>query len=270
MKRFNLVFLASMATLTATSVRAQHSDVLLRSDGTTTLIGGAVDLDMEEGPSTFNFETRVFEGVFIKPTTPTPPFGYDFERDEPGFYSDPTVPIGQNLPASAGVSLRLDAFSLGGAADTTFYWDGSGEVDFTPLASAQPGVAFTFAPIAPDPFATVDGSSFLDDHPLFGLTGGAADGVYLSRMRAKVDGLVESDPIYITWLANSLLTDEETAEELEEAFEAFEAGGADPILGGTNFAFFEEAVEFAEGIPEPSTALLSLAAVAGLAARRNR
>lgn len=273
MKRFNPLFQlfpVAIAMLTATAAQAQHSDILVRSDGTKTLVGGAVDLDMEEGPSTFNLDARVFEGVFINPDVPTPPFGYDFERDEPGFYSDPTVPVGQNLPADADVSLRLDSFSLGGGHDTTFYWDGSGEVDFSPLASAQPGVAFTFAPMAPAPFATVDGTAFLDDHPLFGLTGGAADGVYLARMRVQVGLLEESDPIYITWLANSVLTDEEIAEELEEALEAFEAGGPDPMVGGVNFAFFEEAVEFAETIPEPSSALLLLLSSVGLAVARKR
>lgn len=260
----------ALATFTSTATHAQHSDVLVRSDGTTTLIGGAVDLDGEEGGPFFNLDARVFEGVFINPDMPQAPFNYDFERDEPGFYSDSTVSVGGNLASGAAVSLALEPFSIGLGSDTTHYWDGSGEVNFTPLSTAQPGVAFTFAPMAPDPFATVDGSLFLDDHPIFGLTGGAADGVYLARMRVTVDGLAESDPFYIAWLASSALVDEDLAEELEEALEEFEEGGPEPVVGGVNFAFFEEAVEFAEGIPEPASALLLLTACGGLALRRKQ
>ncbi|TWT97854.1 hypothetical protein Pla108_20070 [Botrimarina colliarenosi] len=270
MKLSAQLFLTVLTMLTATSVHAQHADILLRSDGVKALVGGAVDLGAEEGGPFFNLDARVFEGVFINPAAPTPPFGYDFERDEPGFYSDTTVPVGQNLPAGAGVSLMLDPFSLGAGTDTTFYWDGSGAVDFQPLTTTQSGVAFTFAPMAPAPFATVDGTSFLDDHPLFGLSGGAADGVYLARMRLVVDGLEPSDPFYIAWLASSVLVDEETAEQLEGALEAYEQGGPEPIVGGVNFAFFEEAVDFANGIPEPSTALLATSACGALLARRKR
>lgn len=262
--------LLALAMLPTTMAHAQHSDVLVRSDGSKTLVGGAVDLSMEEGGPFFNLDARVFEGVFINPAVPTPPFGYDFERDEPGFYSDSTVPVGQDLAPGADVSLRLDPFSLGSRTDNTFYWDGSGAIDFTPLSTAQPGVAFTFAPSDPSPFATVDGASFLDDHPLFGLTGGAADGVYLARMRLVVEGLAPSDPFYIAWLANSVLIDEDTAEKLEEALEAFEGGGPEPVVRGVNFAFFEEAVEFAEGIPEPSATLLALTAFAGATVIRRR
>lgn len=249
---------------------AQHSDVLLRSDGAKVVIGGAVDLDMEVGGPFFNLDTLHFEGVFINPAAPTPPFGYDFERTEPGFFSAASVPVGQTLPPNADVSLRLTPFSLSSGTDVAFYWDGQGEVDFQPLSTAQPGVDFTFAPRAPAPFAATDGSSFLDDHPLFGLTGGAADGVYLVSPSAAVAGLEESDPFFMVWLASSVLVDEDIAEELEEALELFEAGGAEPIVGGVNFAFFEEAVEFAETIPEPSAvtgALLALA-ISGLARRR--
>lgn len=247
-----------------------HSDVLVRSDGTKVLIGAAEDLDMEEGGPFFDLETRVFEGVLIDPATPTPPFGYDFERDEPGFYSDPTVPVGQNLPANADLALTLNAFSLGGAADTAFYWNGAGEVDFQPVSAGQPGVGFTFAPTAPSPFASTDPSGFVDDHPLFGLTGGAADGVYLTQVELSVAGLATSDPFYMVWLANSALTTDTLAEELEEALEAFEEGGPAPVVAGVDFSFYEEAVEYAEGIPEPAAAFLAALAIGVTGAARRR
>lgn len=263
-------FSALMFLVTAASASAQHSDVLLRSDGSKVLIGGAFDLSMEEGPSTFDLETHVFEGVLIDPAVPTPPFGFDFERTEPGFFSAPGLPVGDDLPANADVALSLSTFSLGAGSDTAYYWDGVGEVDFRPLSAAQPGVNFTFAPMAPSPFATTDGAGSMDDHPLFGLTGGAADGVYVISPVVSVEGLADSDPFLMVWLASSVLIDEDTAEQLEEALEAFEGGGPDPMVGGVNFAFFEEAVEFVESIPEPSSVLLALLASAAVGALSRR
>lgn len=245
-----------------------HSDVLLRSDGTKTLVGAASDLAMEEGGPFFDLETNVFEAVFFNPASPQFPFNYDFERGEPGFYSEPGLSVGLDLPGSADVSLALTPFSLPTGTDTAFYWDGSGAVDFQPISVAQPGVAFTFAPMGPSPFATTAAGGSLDDHPLFGLTGGAADGVYLVRPSATVAGLDASDPFSMVWLASSVLTTEDLAEELEEALEAYEEGGPEPVVGGTNFAFFEEAVEFAEGVPEPSAGLLVVVGAAVSAFRR--
>lgn len=261
------LFAAALAVSCFASVASAHSDVLVREVGGQVAIGAAEDLAGEEGGPNFDLDTTVFEGVFLNPAVPTPPFGYDFERDEPGFYSEPGLAVGNDLPANADMTLSLDLFSLPSGTDSTFYWDGAGAVDFQPVSTAQPGVAFTFAPAQ---FATTDNTSFVDDHPLFGLTGGAADGVYLSRLRLDVDGLATSDPFYMVWLASSVLDSEALAEELEEAIEAFEDGGPAPIVAGTDFSFFEEAVEFADAIPEPSAALLALLALAAPAAARRR
>ncbi|WP_197524948.1 PEP-CTERM sorting domain-containing protein [Botrimarina hoheduenensis] len=253
--------------LVATNSVYAHSDVLVRDVAGKVAIGAAADLGMEEGGPFFDLETKVFEAVFYNPAAASPPFFYDFERDEPGFFSAPSVPVGTTLPGSADLTLSLEAFSLGGAHDTTFFWDGSGTVDFQPLAAAQPGVAFTFAPAQ---FATTDVFGAVDDHPLFGLTGGAANGVYLSRMRLDVTGLATSDPFYMVWLAHDALVSEDLAEELEGALEAFEEGGPAPVVAGVDFSFYEEAVEFAEGVPEPSSGLLvvlALSALAGISRR---
>lgn len=267
--RFKIALAAlAAATVFSTTASAQHSDVLLRSDGTQVLIGAAEDIDMEEGGPFFNLDTTTFEGVFLAPAAPTPPFNFDFERDEPGFFNSPAATVGQNLPGNADVSIELTAFSLPSGTDDTFYWDGTGEVDFQPLSTAQSGVEFTFDFVTPAPFTTTAADGSLDDHPIFGLTGGAADGVYLIGPSVTVGDLDASDPFYMAWLASSALSTEELAEELEEALEVFEEGGPDPVVGGVNFAFFEEAVEFAEAIPEPTSAVLGALALVGLVARR--
>lgn len=267
MRYINLLHILSVAVTAAfaTSVSA-HSDVLLRSDGSRVVVGAAEDVDGEEGGPFFDLDTFVFEGVFLNPAIPTPPFGFDFERDEPGFFSGTSVTVGQDLPANADVSLSPAPISLPTGTDSVFYWDGAGEVDFQPLASAQPGVSFA---LDSPTFGSTSAASFLDDHPLFGLTGGAADGVYLASFSAGVEGLEASTPFLTVWLAHTSLVDEATAETLEEALEEYEEGGPEPVVGGVNFAYFEEAVEFAQTVPEPSALLVAgLAAVAGLARRR--
>jgi hypothetical protein len=265
MRLTNAFVLTGLACLTADA--AAHSDILLRSIGGQVVVGAAEDLSGEEGGPFYHLDEKVFEGVFLNPAMPTPPFGYNFERTEPGFFSAPGLPEGDDLPASAAISLALSSFSIGAANDITYYWDGTGEVDFQPLSVAQPGVSFAFGPAS---FASTDVTGAVDDHPLFGLTGGAADGVYLVSPVVSVEGLVDSDPFYMVWLASSVLVDDETAEELEGALEAYEAGGPDPIVGGVNFAFFEEAVDFAGSIPEPTSAALAVLGAAMCGAVRRR
>jgi hypothetical protein len=258
--------LAVAVAATAASLAHAHSDVLVRYDAAsnTTLVGAAEDIDAAEGGPFFDLETRVFEGVFINPAVATPPFGFAFERDEPGFYNGPEVTIGDNLPGSADLTLVEEAFALASGFDTTFFWNGSGSVDFQPLSIAQPGVDLTFSPAV---FAATDANGNVDDHPLFGLTGPALDGVYLSRTTLSVGGAAPSEPFYFVWLASSVLTSDLDAEELEELLEAYEEGGPAPVFGGVDFSFYEEAVEFAEGIPEPSSAVLAALAMFGLARR---
>ncbi len=244
-----------------------HSDILLRDVGGQVVVGAAEDLSGEEGGPFYHLDEKLFEGVFVKSAAPVPPFNYDFERTEPGFFSAPGLPAGNDLPANADISLSLSSFSIGAANDVTYYWDGMGEVDFQPLSITQPGVKFAFGPAS---FASTDANSAVDDHPLFGLTSGAADGVYLVSPVVSVAGLADSDPFYMVWLANSVLVDDETAEELEGALEAYEEGGPEPIVGGVNFAFFEEAVEYVGAIPEPSTALLAMLAASLVGVTRRR
>lgn len=246
--------------LFASIASAQHSDVLLRSDGSQTLIGAAEDIG--EVDQSFDLETNVFEGVFI----PGNPMLGDpaLVRDEPGFFSSPVATVGQDLPGNADVSVAFSPFSLPGGSDSVFFWNGqSAEPDFEPLSTTQPAVTFS---LGGSPFGMTAADGSIDEHPDFGLDGPFADGAYLVGLTATVDGLDASEPFYMVWLADQLIGDEDDAEALEELFELFEAGGAEPEFGGKNFAFFEEAVEFAEAIPEPSAMLLLLVSLTGVAA----
>lgn len=267
---------AVVATTALASSALGHSDVLVRRDGTKVQIGSAAELD--EDPE-FDLETRVFEGVFIKPGTP---FDFTFTREEPGFFSGesapgfptPTTP-GLPLPTNADVTLSFSPFNLGGPADTTFYWDGTGAVDFQPLSLAQPLVSDE---IDPAQFTNTGPSAAFDTHPDFGIDGPALDGVYLSRYVLDVAGLETSDPFFIVWLAESDFVTEvdpddtvPTAEAFEEALEAFEDGDAtDIIVAGENYNFYEEAVEFAAAIPEPNSVALAMIGLVAAARRRRR
>lgn len=267
MKISNLFYLFVAAALMPAAANA-HSDILLRGDSGQVVIGAAEDLDGEEGGPFFELGETVFEGVFLAPAAPIPPFFFDFQRDEPGFFSAPGVPVGDPLPADAAISWTQPLVGIGNGAgfDSTFYWDGTGEVDFQPLSTEQPGVSLDIVEL--DPLGT-DEFGAIDNHPLFGLTAGAADGVYLSAVSVGVEGLDPSDPFFMVWLADGLIGDEDTAETLEGLIEEFEEGGPEPVIGGKNFAFYEEAVEFADGIPEPSSAVLMAGlALSALAARR--
>ena len=109
-----------------------------------------------------------------------------------------------------------------------------------PLTTAQPRVELT---IDPSPIGNVGSSGGGDLHPAFKLDisgpGVPADGVYLIAPTVLVAGLEESQRFYMLFLADALLTDDEAAEELEEAFEQGQT-----VVHGKDFAFFEEAVEF--------------------------
>lgn len=251
-----------------------HDDVWVYSDGSQVQIGAAEGLDTLDPE--FEPGVNVFEAFFKNPAdgdrTPNLPIGpYEFEAAEPGFRGQ-VVPGFQSLPTNAAMTLNESSFTLGSGFDTTHYWDGSGgAVNFQPLSVVQPNVDFTYNPVQ---FATTDGSSFVDDHPLFGLSTSSAalpaDGVYLARLTVDVAGLATSDPFYMVWLASSDVVGEDEEEELLELLEMFEEGDImAPVFENVDYTFFEEAVEFAQAIPEPTTAVLaSLMALAAVARRR--
>ncbi|QDU90244.1 hypothetical protein Pla175_36460 [Pirellulimonas nuda] len=260
---------AALAAVLMPTLAVAHSDIFVASQGGQVVLGAAADLDMEEGGPSFDLETKVFEAVFIKPAASTPPFFFTFERDEPGFFGSNASQVAgaAPLPGDADVSATLQSFSLGGATSDLYYWDGLGAVNFAP--NTQPGVSFVIG--GGSPFATTAPDGSLDDHPLFGLSGPAADGVYWMTLTAGVEGLTESAPINLVWLASSLIDDDDAAEEFEGLLEIFEGSGDPMDLGRfSSLAYFEEAVEFVDAhasVPEPSSVALALLCGCGLACR---
>lgn len=274
---------AAAALSTISELRAQHSDVLLANVGGQVAVGAAADID---GPDElFDLDTRVFESVMIHGFAPPTPA--DYETTEPGFFALHAVDdagalagLGASaLPGGASVSGNLPSFTVNGGSDTLFYWDGAGAVDFQPISTAQPGVAFAFSPPA---FGTTGANGDLDDHPVFqvNLAGGGvpADGVYLISPTVDVTGLATSGNFFIVSLIDALLETEDEAELVEAALEAFEEGAPDAIVdfsGGVikDFAFYEEAVEWVEGnlvVPEPSALALGCCGVVAAAGVRRR
>ncbi len=268
--------LCAAAVVLLPTVVMAHSDIFLANQNDQVGIGAAEDLDMEEGGPFFDLETDVFEAVFIKSADPTPPFFFTFERDEPGFFGSAMPQAGATpLEGEKEVSATLQTFSFGSATSDLYYWDGAGAVNFMP--NTHPGVSFVIG--GGSPFATTNLDGSVDDHPLFGLSGPAADGVYWMQFTASVEDLGESRPVNLVWLASSLIVDDDTAEAFEELLELFEDSG-DPedlmgVVEGVSYdfrtlAYFEEAVEFVEAqanVPEPSAIALALLCGCGLARR---
>ncbi|MAT68202.1 MAG: hypothetical protein CMJ58_01630 [Planctomycetaceae bacterium] len=263
----------------AGAATAQHSDVLVADVGGQVALGAASDIG--GATQAFDLDALVFEGVLLGGGLLPPAVAKDFEGDEPGFFAlDGTAgaadlaALGASaLPGSAGASISLTPFTLGGGAGELLYWDGQGAVAFEP---APAGTTFSFTPAVN--FGMTGPAGGLDAHPIFQLDNGAAgkpaDGVYAIAPSIAVDGLTPSDPIYLVYLVDALIVSEADAEEVEEALEAVEEGlAAEALFSGKDFAFYEEAVEFVEAavVPEPSAwglACLVGVALAALAARR--
>jgi hypothetical protein len=280
----NLFLLAAVAIAAlASSADAQHSDALLVSVGGQVVVGTASDID---GPNEqFALDAGVFE--LIMRAGFAPPLPADYETDEPGFFAlhgtadaAALAALGaEPLPGGAQVSAELTSFNVGGA-DSLFYWNGSGAVDFQSAADALPAVQFGFSPVA---FGTTDANGALDGHPIYqlNLAGAAkpADGVYLVAPRIGVAGLDPSDPFYAVVLVDALITGEDQLELVEHALDELEAGGPDALVdfgGGVtkDFAFYEAAVEWVESnlvVPEPAALSLALfASVVGTHIGRRR
>lgn len=261
-----------------------HSDALLTNVGGQVAVGTAEDID---GPDeAFGLHADLFEVILRSGFAPPTPA--DFEGDEPGFFglhgvndAAQLAALGASaLPAGAAVTGSTTTFSVNGASDSLFYWNGVGAVDFQPINSAQPGVTFAFSPAA---FGATGTNGVLDDHPIYQINhpaGTPADGVYLVSPTIGVAGLSDSRPFYMAFLVDSLINGENELELVEAALEGLEEGATPDALvdfgGGVtkDFAFYEMGVEWIEGnlvVPEPATVSLgALSFVALLAARRKR
>ncbi|WP_428304461.1 hypothetical protein [Lacipirellula sp.] len=261
-----------------------HSDALLTNVGGQVGVGTASDID---GPDeAFGLHADVFEAILRSGFAPPTPA--DFEGDEPGFFglhgvndAAKLAALGASaLPPGAAVTGSITTFTVNGASDSLFYWNGVGAVDFQPISAAQPGVTFAFSPAA---FGATGPNGALDDHPIYQInhpTGTPADGVYLTAPTIGVAGLSESRPFYMAFLVDALITGEDEQELVEAALEGLEEGttpGALVDFGGgatKDFAFYETSVAWVEGnlvVPEPATASLgALSFFVLLAARRKR
>jgi hypothetical protein len=257
-----IAFSLTLLLMSGSSVLA-HSGVFLADADGRVAVGGAHGLFTAE--ERYDLTTHVFEGIMVSSFPPFNP--KDYGGDHPCFFALSSgitgMPVGATaLPGTADVSLDFTSLTVNGNADTLYYWDGSGAVDFQPVSTTQPDVSLT---VDPEPMDTTSESGGLHVHPAYGLddggTGVPADGVYLTSPTVSVDGLTDSEPFYMLWLVDSLILDEDAAEEVEESLEA----GQTFVLG-EDFGFFEQAVEYVQqnlAVPEPSSALLSLLAAAG-------
>ena len=247
-----------------------HSDVFLAQVSGQVAVGGANELG--EVDENFDLTTRVFEGVMISNFPPFNPA--DYGRDEPGFVAlasgNAALPPGASaLSANSPVTIQLAPFTVGANSDTLFYWNGSGSVNFQPIATAQPGIGMS---LDPNPIGTTSATGALHEHPAFMLDNGAAgvpaDGVYLIAPTANIAGLADSQHFHMLWLVDSLLSDEDAAEGLEDTF-----ANGETVYLGKDFGFFPAAISYVETnlVPEPTTGalcLLGLASFVGVIRRR--
>ena len=262
-----------------------HSDALLASVGGKVTLGTAEEIDGVG--ETFALGASVFEAILRGGFSPPPQA--DYEGDEPGFFALHSVndaaalaTIGASpLPSSAPVTANVTPFTVNGAVDALFYWDGVGAVDFQPISLAQPGVTFGFKPAA---FGLTGANGELDDHPIYQINhaaGTPSDGVYLAAPTIGVAGLTTSEPFYMAFLVDSLIQTEDDLETVEAALEQLEEGLTPDAIadfgGGVtkDFAFYEESVEWVESnlvVPEPGALALGLLGLCGLGgvARRTR
>jgi len=216
-----------------------HEDALLLIDPEGNLVTGGYDFDDLEVTST---DIRVYEAEFD---------GFGF-TDEPGFNSVSSgMPAGYSaLPADTDISFDAPAFSDGTSTANLWHWDGAGAVNFAPVSSPTALTVSTGPSVDLDGsssdvtgfvFTTTSGTGFSHQHLNFNLASGS-DGFYLWSFEMTV-GSLTSEPIY------------------------FVHG-----FGTHTEVQHEAAVDWvtATFIPEPSTAVLAMAGVGLLLARRRK
>lgn len=228
-------------------------------------VGFAVLDDNDIEQVAFDPNDRVFQAI-LTPLAGAPPFiPWDFGSSEPGFDANEG-----DLPAEAEIGWNVLSIQ---------HWDGVGELAFSPATGVEGG----YAP-QPDLTDTLGG---FHAHPTFGLSDltddllPLPDGVYLTELSVSVTGLADSDPFYLVALVDGVVNAQPdpvaAAESLGEAVRDFldpqtiDPGFGAPTLGGKNFGFYAEAIQYAESlvIPEPGAAALLLTAL-GFASTRSR
>jgi hypothetical protein len=155
-----------------------------------------------------------------------------------------------------GDSLQLveRQFTIEGATNDLFYWNGVGAVSFAPAAA-------DFRLDGADPLGTAGAGGMFDDHPFLVVDDDSVPGVYLASVSGIVDGLEPSDPIYIVLATHALIT----PDFLEIGQAEFDLLSDDELDEALEHVL-HEAVEFVETnvVPEPAPlALWLLATCAG-------
>ena len=228
-------------------------------------IGFAVLDDDDVTQVEFDADDNVFQAVFTPLPAAPALYPWAIGADEPGFDANE-----EELPPGAEITFNVKSIR---------YWDGAGDVRFTPVSSVAGGYS-------PQPWdAELDGG--FHAHPFFGFSDltddgqPIADGVYLTEMTVSVVGLRESDSFYLVGLIDEAVKAIYDAEGLEAATDAAAALGeatqaymddpsaGAPMLGGVDFTFYADAIQRAEAIPEP-TALATFATMLVFAVWRRR
>ena len=216
-------------------------------------VGFAVLDDMDINREFFDPEEDVFLSILI-PITPNPIIPYEVGSSEPGFDAH-----AGDLPSLADINAAVVSLQ---------YWDGAGDVAFTPAVGVSAGYA-------PQPLLTGADGAF-HSHPTFGLSDETDDGqpvpegVYLAKLQLNVTGLTDSDPFYlVTTVDDAILRASDSAEAGENVGEMVRnylddpTGNPAPMLDGVDFTYFANAVAYARAIPEPNSIALASLACAG-------
>lgn len=211
-------------------------------------VGFAILDDNDINQVFFDGNDRVFSSVLV----PQVLFGFSMGSTEPGFDADEGT-----LPQSASLTV---------ATKSVRYWDGTGDVVF----AAATDVSGRFEPST----MQTDSEGGFHAHPLFGLGGSVADGVYLTEFTVGAEGLETSESFFLVALVDDTIkshADPETAgEELGELVRDYQSDlSQTPMYANKDFSFFGDAVLRVESqiAPEPasySLAVLSVLVLAGL------
>jgi hypothetical protein len=197
--RGSLIVVAGVLAVVG-SASGQHFDIFLArpAAGTQTVIGGAdVDaLAYDDVVRVFEVEMGAAAGEFL--------------ALEPGVnHPDINNPALAAYPSSAsalqsGDVLRLFErnFTVTGMFDDLFYWNGQGDVSFAPAAA-------NFRIDGGDPLATTAGAAgVFDDHPFLVIDSDTLPGIYLASVVGTVNAFDPSDPVYLVFGTEGLITAE--------------------------------------------------------------
>jgi len=273
-----LLLAATVACGAAQTSFAQHYDVLTTSQGGKLITGG-----YDDSNNTAIAPLRVFEGEVVPDTAGDPylsesPGEPGFRAMDQGFLNNPASMTPDNVytALTPNTNLLFDWMPMTIGADTRnlFFWDGTGSVNFAPVAASYQlsltkfgGGGYTetingsdAAIIAGNVIQQSSGTGTVHTHLFTGIGDfngvdfdAPAQGFYLYSLRMRMDGFADSDPAFFIF------------------------GAYDPFdLTGEALDEFEEAHELAAGwveanlVPEPSTAIMAAMALAGLIGFRRR